>query len=186
MSGMLIVYASNHGQTARIASRIAGVLREDGDTVDLHEVGAAADLSPYGYDAAIVGGSIHAGHHQRELVDWARHHAAALNGMPSAFFSVSLGAAENDDESREAARKYIDDFLDDTGWTPRRTEPIAGALQYREYDFFTRTLMRLIMRQEGHPTDTSRDYDYTDWDAVDRFARECAATLVHPGSGTPS
>lgn len=27
---------------------------------------------------------------------------------------------------------------------------------------------------DGHPTDTSRDYDFTDWDAVERFGRECA------------
>lgn len=46
----------------------------------------------------------------------------------------------------------------------------AGALQYREYNFPTRTLMRLLMRRGGHPTDTSRDYEYTDWVAVDRFA----------------
>ena len=37
--------------------------------------------------------------------------------------------------------------------------------------------MRLLMGQGDHPTDTSRDYDYTDWDAVDRFAREFARTL---------
>ena len=35
--------------------------------------------------------------------------------------------------------------------------------------------MRLMMRRMGHPTDASHDYDYTDWDAVDRFGREVAA-----------
>jgi menaquinone-dependent protoporphyrinogen IX oxidase len=25
------------------------------------------------------------------------------------------------------------------------------------------------MRRGGHPTDTSQDYDYTDWEAVERF-----------------
>ena len=186
MPGTLIVYASSHGHTARIASRMAGVLRDGGGTVDLREVGEAADLSPAGYDAAIVAGSIHAGHHQRSLVDWAKHHATALNGMPSAFFSVSLGAAEDTDESREATRKYIDDFLDDTGWTPGRTEAIAGSLQYREYDFATRILMRLLMRRGGHPADVSKDYDYTDWEAVERFARELGAAPERAGSGTPS
>jgi menaquinone-dependent protoporphyrinogen IX oxidase len=27
----------------------------------------------------------------------------------------------------------------------------------------------------GRPTDSSQDYDYTDWDAVDRLAREIGA-----------
>ena len=31
------------------------------------------------------------------------------------------------------------------------------------------------MHRGGHPTDISRDYDYTDWDAVDAFAHDCAA-----------
>ena len=29
-----------------------------------------------------------------------------------------------------------------------------------------------------HPTDTSQDYDYTDWAAVERWAHELAATLA--------
>jgi hypothetical protein len=50
----------------------------------------------------------------------------------------------------------------------------AGALQYREYDFATRLVMRLLMQRGEHPTAISRDFDYTDWDAVDAFARACA------------
>ena len=68
-------------------------------------------------------------------------------------------------------------LLDKTGWIPRKTATFAGALQYREYDFATRLLVRLLMRKEGHPTDVSHDYDYTDWGAVDRFAHECSALL---------
>ena len=33
------------------------------------------------------------------------------------------------------------------------------------------------MRGMHHPTDVSQDYDYTDWDPVDRWAREFAAEL---------
>ena len=58
------------------------------------------------------------------------------------------------------------------------TATLAGALQYREYDFFTRTLIRLMMKRGGHPTDTSRDYDYTDWEAVARFGHEFSGMLA--------
>ena len=97
--------------------------------------------------------------------------------MPSSFFSVCLAVAADTDESREAARKYIDDFSDETGWSPHRTHTFAGALQYLEYDFMTRLAIRLMMKRGGHPTDTSRDHDFTDWHAVERFGRECAADL---------
>ena len=35
-----------------------------------------------------------------------------------------------------------------------------------------------MMHKGGHPTDTSHDYDYTDWDAVEHFAHSCAELLV--------
>jgi menaquinone-dependent protoporphyrinogen oxidase len=58
---------------------------------------------------------------------------------------------------------------------------VAGALQYREYDVFTRVLMRLMMRRGGHTTDVSQDHEYTDWDSVDRFSREIAALVKSAG-----
>jgi menaquinone-dependent protoporphyrinogen IX oxidase len=35
----------------------------------------------------------------------------------------------------------------------------------------------LILYASTHPTDTSRDYDYTDWDAAEKFGREFARSL---------
>jgi menaquinone-dependent protoporphyrinogen oxidase len=107
-----------------------------------------------------------------------KQHVVALSEMPSAFFSVCLTSAEDTDESRATAQKYVDDFLDDTGWTPRKTATFAGALQYLEYNFATRLLMRLMMKRGGRPTDTSQDYDYTDWAAVEQFGYDCAAMLA--------
>jgi menaquinone-dependent protoporphyrinogen oxidase len=177
MPDCLIVYASTHGHTAKIADRLAQAVRDGGADAHVREVSSAQELVPSDYDALIVGASIHASHHQREVVDWVKRHAITLSDMPSAFFSVCLAAAEDTDESREATRKYVDDFVDETGWTPRRTTTFAGALQYLEYNFATRLVIRLMMKRAGHPTDTSHDYDYTDWDAVDRFGHVCAAML---------
>ena len=176
MPDVLLVYASTHGHTAKIAGRIAEVLPGQGVDVDLREA-ANADVAPAAYDGVLVGGSLHEGHHQREVVEWVKAHRRKLEGRPSAFISVSLTAADDTAESREATQRCIDDFLEATGWTPERTIAVAGALQYREYDVFTRVLMRLMMRRGGHPTDTSHDYDYTDWEAIERFAAEFATTV---------
>ena len=182
MRDALIIYATKHGHTRKVAGAIAETLRKEAMRVGVHDIADGEGPAPGEYDLVIVGASVHAGGHQREIVDWAKHHSIALNAMPSAFFSVCLTAAEESDESRAATRKYLDDFADDTGWTPRKATAIAGALEYREYDFVTRMLMRLLMQRGGHPTDWSRDYVYTDWDAVERFARECAA--MEPVVGT--
>ena len=179
MPHILVLYASTHGHTAKIAARIAAALQDDGATVDLQRFdGKAPPPAPSDYDAVVLGASIHAGHHQRALVKWAEQHHTALDQHPSAFFSVSLTAADDAEEARAATRGYVDDFVEKTGWTPSRSATFAGALQYREYDVATRVLMRLLMRRMHHPTDASQDYDYTDWDAVERWAHELAATLT--------
>ena len=183
MPRILVLYASTHGHTAKIAARIAATLEDDGATVDLQQLSEPEPVLS-DYDAVIVGASIHAGHHQRALLKWAEQHHAALALTPSAFFSVCLTAADDDDdESRAATRGYLDDFVERTGWTPSRSTTFAGALQYREYDVATRALMRLLMRRMHHPTDTSQDYDYTDWDDVERWAHELAATLSPAPAG---
>jgi menaquinone-dependent protoporphyrinogen oxidase len=184
MKPVLVLYASTHGHTARIATRIAEALEHAGADVELRRADPKDDPLPRDYAAVVAGGSIHAGHHQRELAAWARRHATALSALPSAFFSVSLSAADDTDEARATARKYLDDFVEETGWTPRMTVCLAGALQYREYDFFTRLLIKMMMHRGGHPTDSSQDYDYTDWNAVERFGRQVAELL--PAAATAS
>jgi menaquinone-dependent protoporphyrinogen oxidase len=170
----LVVYASTHGHTAKIATRMAQAMREQGLRVDLREVSTAAAADLAGYRLVVVGASLHKEHHQPEIVDWVKANRDALDACFTAFFSVSLSAAEDSDAARRGVQACIENLREDTGWTPDRVEPIAGCLQYREYDVFTRQLMRLLMKRMGHPTDASHDYDYTDWDAVDRLGRELA------------
>lgn len=176
MARVLVYYASTHGQTAKIARRIAEVLREAGHDAEA-ENAAAADRDPAGYDGVIVAASLHAGRHQSEVVSWVREHREELGRVRTLFLSVSLTAAEDTLEATTATRACIDRFCDETGWRPDKAVPLAGALEYREYDPFTRLLMRLKMRQGGHPTDTSHDYDYTNWFQVEDLAREFAEAL---------
>lgn len=184
MPKILVLYASKHGHTAKIATRIATVLAAEGVEADVREAGGDdADPALLAYDGVLVGASIHGGNHESEILDWAAGHRAQLALLPNAFFSVCLTAADDTAESHAATRRYLDEFVEATGWTPDRSVTFAGALQYREYDFATRLVMRLLMRRGGHPTDASHDYDYTDWDAVERFARDCAGRLQATAAG---
>ena len=180
MSEILVLYASTHGHTGRIAGAIGLVLEHAGATADVRCVDREPDIEPWRYDAVVVGASVHKGDHQRRISDWARRNATTLNKMPSAFFSVSLTAAEDTAEADAAVRRMIDEFAEETGWTPDIARSFAGALQYREYRLFTRFAMKMMMTRGGHPTDTARDYDYTDWTAVERFGKECAALVPLP------
>ena len=55
---------------------------------------------------------------------------------------------------------------------------VAGALLYSKYNFLIRFIMRRIAAQAGGDVDTSRDYEHTDWGAVDRFASQFAADTM--------
>lgn len=178
MTSILIAYASTHGHTAKICRRIADHLQAANLDVDLRDLGAGDDDDPITHDAVIAAASVHRGTYQPEVIRWAKRHSSSLAVKPTAFVSVCLSAAEDTDESRDFVDGLFHDLTVETGWKPGREVSFAGALQYREYDFFTRTLMRLLMRRGGHPTDTSRDYDYTDWRAVERFADEFAASVA--------
>jgi menaquinone-dependent protoporphyrinogen oxidase len=179
---VLVLYASTHGHTGKIAERIGTTLTTHGVSAnvrDVHSYGEHADLDKY--EAVIVGASVHVGHHQSEMLGWLGRHHTRLDAMPSAFFSVSLTAADDSDEARATTRELIDDVLDASGWTPRESVAFAGALQFKEYNLPTRVIMRLMARRIEHQTGTSidvhEDTDYTDWAAVDRFAEAFAASL---------
>lgn len=175
---MLVVYASNHGHTAKIVTRLAEAMRGEGREVDLRAVGHADGAKAARYDLVVVAGSLHQEHFQKEIVKWVAERRETLADVASVFIPVSLSAADDSEESQSGMRRCIDAFVEQTGWKPGRIEPIAGALQYREYDFVTRQVMRMLMKKMGHPTDASHDYDYTDWDGVDRLGRELAASAA--------
>lgn len=113
---VLILYASTHGQTEKICSKLAVTLGLCDLRVQVRDVHRHEQENPDGYDAVIVAASVHAG-----------------------------------------------------------CEPVAGALLYREYNPFTRTLVRLISKSAGHSTDTSVDHEFTDWEALARFGQEIAS-----------
>lgn len=69
------------------------------------------------------------------------------------------------------AEDYVTDFLDQTRWSPDRYELVAGAMQFTKYNWFIRFVVKRIAKAKGLSTDTTRDHDYTDWNALDRFAR---------------
>jgi menaquinone-dependent protoporphyrinogen oxidase len=174
---ILIVHASIDGQAARIAERMAQALRLDGHTVTLRGANAIEVLWEIEtHDAAIVGGGVRYGRHSPVLEQMVRDRLHDLAARPCAFFSVCLSAG-GPGAKPEAARAYREDFLRKTGWHPALSESFAGALVYSRYNPFVRFMMRLIMGATGGETDTSRDYEYTDWEAVDRFARAFSARL---------
>jgi menaquinone-dependent protoporphyrinogen oxidase len=188
---VLVLYATTEGQTRRIAERISATLRERSLASTAFDVGSAdADSIDWSaVDGIVLGASLYKGKYQPRAVEFVRSHRDALNARPSAFFGVSLSAASRNPEEVEAALELARGFAEGAGWKPFRIASLAGALAYTRYGFFIRFIMRRIARKEGAPTDTSRDYELTDWEEVARFAHEVAdevmkgKSLVVEGAG---
>jgi menaquinone-dependent protoporphyrinogen oxidase len=167
----LVVYGTTEGQTRKIAGYIEGVLVEAGHEATIADA-TSEPPAPYAYDAVLIGGSLHAHKYQSAVSHYIRRHAAGLNKMPGAFFSVCLAVASDLEDEHKGAEKIASDFLEQTGWKPLMVTQIAGALKYTEYDFFKRLIMKMISKREGRSTDTSKDYEFTDWNAVKKFVME--------------
>ena len=169
MTRVLILYGTTDGHTATIARRLASMLHAYGAEVDTVDV-VHGKPRPAGYDGVIVAASVHTGAYQSKVRRWVREHSPALADLPTAFISVSLGVLQTDPAVQKEVRATIDRFLTSTGWRPTVTKPVAGAVLYTRYGWLKRRLMRHIVRKAGGGTDTGRDYEYTDWADLDRFA----------------
>lgn len=171
MSHIAVLYGTTEGQAAKIAQHIAAHLRTAGHTVDtLHLAEQPDDFDLARYAAAILGASIHEGHHQRYVLRWVTQNVDALQKLPSAWFSVCLAINSPHPKERDEAAAYPSEMTRKTGWAPTLSTTFAGALKYTQYNWLKRMLMREIARREGGNTDTTQDHEYTDWSAVDAFA----------------
>jgi menaquinone-dependent protoporphyrinogen oxidase len=176
---ILAVYGSEYGQAEAVLRRVGGMLEESGHAVSVFK----GDAVPGGlvledFDAVLVAASIIQGKYQRYVREFVRRHLGVLAGRPTAFISVSGSSPESSPEWRAAAVKYAESFLRETGWSPRWTATFAGALRYPRYGLVTRWVMKMISARYGGPTDTSREFEFTDWEAVDRFGAEMAGALA--------
>jgi menaquinone-dependent protoporphyrinogen oxidase len=187
MTRTLVLYASRHGQAKKIAEHVGDVLRAHGAAPEVLDV---ANL-PRGFGLNQVAGvvlvaSVHTGLHERDMALFVARSREALQRIPTAFLSVSLSQADVENTSRadeerlSASREVttlLERFFAATGFRPQYVKPVAGALTYTRYNPFVRFLMRGIAREAGVSTDTSRNHEFTNWEAVTDFARTFATQL---------
>jgi menaquinone-dependent protoporphyrinogen oxidase len=187
MKPVLVLYATREGHTRKIAENAADAIRNHGfaaELVDAAQISGGFSLDKY--SAALLIASVHRARHEPEMRRFAKSHRAGLERIPAAFLSVSWSEAGAEDttapperraQAEDAVRRMIDNFLAETQWRPARIKAVAGALLYSKYNFLLRLVMKRIARQAGGATDTSRDWEYTDWQGLDRFVEEFVQSI---------
>jgi len=172
MSSLLVTYGTGHGQTARVAERIASVLDDHGHDVTALPVSDASAANVRAADAVLVGSPVQNRRYLPEVVEFVRANSQALAAVPTGFFQLSLAVLFPFRWARNGDHRWIDTLVEETGWQPDRVGRFAGAIAYTQYDRPTRWAFRFVSLLTTGDTDASRDYEYTDWAAVEQFAEE--------------
>ena len=88
----------------------------------------------------------------------------------NAFFSVNA-VARKPEKSKPENNPYFIKFLKQTNWIPKKMAVFAGRIDYPKYKFFDKYAIKFIMRITSGPIDTSKSYEFTDWNDVDTFSK---------------
>ena len=170
MSSFLIIYSSTDGHTKIICERITNFLN-DGNLVELLSLEDAKKIDLSNFEKIIIGASIRYGKHSKELYKFINLNKNILDQKKSAFFSVNVVARKPEKNTAET-NPYINKFLKISKWKPNKISVFAGKVDYPNYNFFDKYIIKFIMFITKGPTDTSQSYEFTDWSKVDDFSKE--------------
>ena len=170
MSGSLIIYSSTDGQTKIICEKIKN-FSKNGESIKLISLEEASDFNLQSYENIIIGASIRYGKHSKNLYKFISSNKETLEKKRSAFFSVNVVARKPEKNTPET-NPYMKKFLKISNWKPDKLGVFAGKVNYPNYGFFDKYIIRLIMFITKGPTDTSKSFEFTDWSKVEDFARE--------------
>lgn len=165
---ILVAVASKHGSTREIADVIAQELRAAGHTAEVRNVEEAPTINRY--DAAIVGSAVYMGNWLPEARQYVEQNRERFAGMPVWLFSSGpLG----EDPQPKGDPEGLDRLMEQTG--ARGHQIFVGRLDKSELGLGERLIVRAVKAPEG---------DFRDWDAIRAWAREIAAAVKTPSSGS--
>ncbi|WP_316860523.1 menaquinone-dependent protoporphyrinogen IX dehydrogenase [uncultured Cohaesibacter sp.] len=181
MADIALFFASRDGQARKIALALDEFLDRDGADVmvtDLGE-GMTSDYVLGSAQVVVVVAAIRYGRHLRAADEFLKKHKNQLQGRRLVLISVSLTA-------RKPAKRLLENSLYLQKWvklhsvTPDIVTAVGGRVDYPSYDWFSRTMIRLIMTITKGPTDPNAQIEFTDWDQVKDLASKIAALIYRP------
>ena len=168
MSKFLIIYSTTDGHTKTICERIKKFISND-NLVELLSLEDAKKVNLSNFEKIIIGASIRYGKHSKELYKFINLNKNILDKKKCAFFSVNVVARKLEKNTAET-NPYINKFLKISKWKPNKIGVFAGKVDYPNYNFFEKYIIKFIMFITGGPTDTSKSYEFTDWSKVNDFS----------------
>ena len=168
MTKILIIYSSTDGHTKKICLRLKQLLETQNDQVTLVSINKANSSDLTSFDKIVMGASIRYGKHSKQTYEFIKDNQETLGGKPNAFFSVNVVARKPKKNTPET-NPYLQKFLKQITWKPKKLAVFAGKIEYQKYTFWDRLMIRLIMWMTTGPTDPKTNLEFTDWNQVDEF-----------------
>jgi menaquinone-dependent protoporphyrinogen oxidase len=163
---ILVTYASKCGSTGEVASAIGKTIAQTGVSVDVLPLKKVTNLSDY--QAVFVGSAIRMGKWLSEAANFVGENRAALQRVPTAYFTVCATMIEDTPDKRARAAGFIEPVR--TVLTPAAEGYFAGKVDPNSLSF----IENISLNAKGVPQGDFRDWDkITNW-AQSTYAQICA------------
>ena len=157
---ILVAYGSSHGSTSEVASALAASLGEEGLYVVLRPAAEVRDLERY--DGVVLGGALYAGRLHKDIRRLLKRFRKELAQVPVAVFA--MGPRTTEEADVEGSRKQLDQALAKVPEVrPVSVAIFGGVLRPGELHF---------------PFNKMPESDARDWDAIEAWGKEVAASFV--------
>ena len=167
MKKILLTYSTVDGHTKTICEKILSYSKTS--QVDILPIDSSINIKDY--DTDVIGASIRYGKYREEIFEFIKENEELLNSKDNAFFSVNV-VARKENKNKPETNPYLIKFLNKISWQPKILDVFAGKIDYPKYKFLDKYAIKFIMWITKGPTDTSKVYEFTDWNRVKSFAEK--------------
>ena len=167
MKKILLTYSTVDGHTKTICEKILSYSKTS--QVDILPIDTNINIKDY--DTVVIGASIRYGKYREEIFEFIKENEELLNSKDNAFFSVNV-VARKENKNKPETNPYLIKFLNKISWQPKILDVFAGKIDYPKYNFLDKYAIKFIMWITKGPTDTSKVYEFTDWNRVKSFAEK--------------
>ena len=171
MKKTLILFSTTNGQTKTICEKIHKCLQNRGSIKLMPIDDQYKVINIQEFDMVVIGASIRYGKHSPQIQNFIELNKESLIKIKTAFFSVNV-VARKPEKNTPLTNPYVIKFLTKLDWKPNITAVFAGKINYPSYNFIDKQMIRLIMYITKGPTDTSKVFEFTDWDKVEDFSKD--------------
>jgi menaquinone-dependent protoporphyrinogen oxidase len=188
MKKVLVVYASRHGATRGIAQRIGDVLRTQGLEVDIASADHASGVGTA--DAVVIGSAIYMGSWLKDAVEFVKRNEVMLAELPLWLFSSGpLTGSSMDTGNVDPLTGALGPEVGPGSGGRKKVAEISAATNPKDHRVFLgafdpddppKVTSERLVRMLPAVKKALPAGDYRDWDAIEAWARDIAATLAAP------